>query len=261
MGTDSAGRRKRHRQRQLFDNVAELYDACRPGYPRELVDTMVATSGVRAGSRVLEIGCGTGQLTRQLGFYGFELTAIDLGSSMIGFARRRVPEHAVEFQVSSFEDYHAPGHVLDLIVSATAFHWIDPEIAFSKAARLLVPGGWLAVLSTREHYDDPLGAALMDAWIRRSQDGGTWAKAEPPAVADAMAQSGLFDTPIVRLHTERRSVPPDMVLGLELTRATSLSYDHRTRESFRAELAALLQHSDEAGLEQRTSLTMGRALG
>jgi hypothetical protein len=63
------------------------------------------------------------------------------------------------------------------------------------------------------------------------------------------------------LRAERRSMPSDVVLGLELTRATSLSYDHQTRESFRAELAAVLQRSDEVGLEQQTSLTMGRTLG
>lgn len=163
--------------------------------------------------------------------------------------------------MSSFEDYQAPDHAFDLVVAATAFHWIDPEVAFTKTVRLLVPGGWLAVLSTGERYDDPLGAALLDAWIRRSQDGGAWAKANPPTVAEAMAKTGLFGTPVVRLHTERRSLPADMVLGLELTRATSLSYDHRTRESFRAELAALLQQSAQVGLEQHTSLTMGRTLG
>ncbi|HEV2372538.1 MAG TPA: class I SAM-dependent methyltransferase [Streptosporangiaceae bacterium] len=257
---DPDDRGKRHRQRKLFDSVAELYDSTRSGYPGEIVAAMVATSGVRAGSRVLEVGCGTGQLTRDLATYGFELTAIDLGAAMVGAARRHVPGQAVAFQVSSYEDFEAPDHTFDLVASATAFHWIDPEVAWAKAVRLLVPGGWLAVLSTGEHYDDPLGAALMDIWVRHGDDGGAWTRAAPPTVAESMSRTGLFGTPVVRLHTERRSIPAERVLGLEQTRATSLSYDTQTRESFRDELAALLGSSVDVGMAQETSLTMGQSV-
>jgi SAM-dependent methyltransferase len=176
---------------------------------------------------------------------------------MIAVARRHLPEDRVALHVSSFEDYQAPGGSFDLIVAATAFHWIDPEVAWAKAARLLVPGGWLAVLSTRERYDDPLGAALLDAWIRRSDD-LAWLKPTTVTVAEAMANTGLFATPIVEGHSERRRLASDIVLGLELTQATSLSYDGPTRESFRAELADLLRPLPEVGVEQQTSLTMAQ---
>jgi ubiquinone/menaquinone biosynthesis C-methylase UbiE len=259
MHDDVAEHRKRQAQRGLFDSVAELYDACRPGYPDELVAGMVATSGVGPGRRVLEIGCGTGQLTRQLVTYGAEFTAIDLGPSMIAVARRHLPADRVALHVSSFEDYSAPDGMFDLIVAATAFHWIDPEVAWAKIVRLLAPGAWLAVLSTREQYDDPLGAALLDAWIRRSDD-RAWLKATTATVGQAIARTGLFAAPTVRWHTERRTLPSDVVLGLELTRATSLSYDEPARESFRAEVAGLLRQFPEVGLEQRTSLTMAQAL-
>jgi ubiquinone/menaquinone biosynthesis C-methylase UbiE len=102
--------------------------------------------------------------------YGAELTAIDPGPSMIAVARRQLPEDQVALHVSSFEDYQAPDGTFDLVVAATGFHWIDPEVALAKAARLLVTGGWFAVLSTHEQYDEPLGAALLDVWIRRSDD-------------------------------------------------------------------------------------------
>jgi ubiquinone/menaquinone biosynthesis C-methylase UbiE len=259
--TDPAGQQKRHRQRRLFNSVAELYDSCRSGYPDELLTAMTGIAGLRDGSRVLEVGCGTGQLTRQLAARGFRLLAIDLGPAMIEIARRNVPAGSAEFEVSSFEDYQAASAAFQLIVSATAFHWVDPEIKWAKAARLLAPGGWLAVLSTGEHYDEPLGSTLTQAWIRRGQDGGAWAMTAPPSVAEQMERSGLFGPPVVREHAQRRSMPAGRVLGLELTRATSLSYDEATRASFRAELAALLQNSAEVGLEQRTHLTMAPVSG
>ncbi len=252
-------RQERHRLRQLFDGVAELYDACRPGYPADLVAAMVAAANVQPGRRILEIGCGTGQLTRQLVPYGAKLTAIDLGPSMIAVARRHLPEDRVALHVSSFEDYQAPDGTFDLVVAATAFHWIDPEVAWTKAARLLVPGGWLAVLFTSEQYDEPLGPALLEAWIRRSDD-RVWLKPTTMTVAQAMVTTGLFDTPIVASHAERLRLPSDVVLGLELTRATSLSYDRPTRESFRSEVADLLRQLPEVGLEQQASLTMAQVL-
>lgn len=90
---------------------------------------------------VLEVGCGTGQLTERLAGFGFSLTAIDIGPSMIATARRRLDGSAVSFQVASFEDFAAADACFDLIVSGTAFHRVDPEVKFCKSARLLRPGG------------------------------------------------------------------------------------------------------------------------
>jgi ubiquinone/menaquinone biosynthesis C-methylase UbiE len=145
--------------------------------------------------------------------YGAELTAIDPGPSMIAVARRQLPEDQVALHVSSFEDYQAPDGTFDLVVAATGFHWIDPEVALAKAARLLVTGGWFAVLSTHEQYDEPLGAALLDVWIRRSDD-RAWLEATTVTVAEAMANTGLFGTPIEKSHAERLRVPSDVVLAL-----------------------------------------------
>ena len=88
MGAETGPDRGRRRyQRTLFDAVAGLYQASRPGYPGHLVEFVAATAGLDAGSSVLEVGCGTGQLTERLAGFGFGLTAIDLGPSMIAAAR------------------------------------------------------------------------------------------------------------------------------------------------------------------------------
>jgi len=75
---------------------------------------------------VLEIGCGTGQMTRQLSGRGLDLTAIDIGAALVQGARRNVADAAVRFEVCSFEEFTADGS-FDLIVSADAFHWVDPQ--------------------------------------------------------------------------------------------------------------------------------------
>jgi len=195
-------RRKRLHQRELFDGVAELYDASRRGYPEEVIDFLVTTAVLQPGSAVLEVGCGTGQLTEQLASCSLGLTAIDIGASMVAVAKRRVERSAVSFHVVSFEAFEAAEASLDLIVSATAWQWIDPDVRFDKAARLLRPGGWLALLSMGEKYDDPFGMNLLDMWVERATDGGAWVKQRKLSDTEIVAGTGLFDVSVQKAHSE-----------------------------------------------------------
>jgi len=256
--TEQVRSRRLHR-RMLFDGIAELYEASRLGYPSDIVEFGVTTAAAGAGSAVLEVGCGTGQLTESLAGYGFRLTAIDIGPSMIAAARCRLDGSAVSLQVSSFEDFDAAGASFDLIISGTAFHWVDPDVRFRKPARLLRPGGWLALLEIVERYDDPLRAALLGMWAARG-DGtaGVW----QPHFADteAIAGTGLFETPVRKTHTQRIVRPAEAVIGVENTRATSLSWPDDIRREFTEQLRHQLRSQTEVQLTQETSLTMARAL-
>jgi SAM-dependent methyltransferase len=132
---------------QVFDDVAEAYDAVRPSYPPALVDLAMERGGLRAGSRVLEIGSGTGKLTELLVERGLLVDAVEPGPNMIAAARRRLGEGAaVAFHQGRFEDVALPEQAFEAVFSATAFHWIDPAIGWTKAASLLQPSGLLALL-------------------------------------------------------------------------------------------------------------------
>jgi ubiquinone/menaquinone biosynthesis C-methylase UbiE len=253
-------RARRRSQRTLFNGVAELYDATRPGHPAELIEFLVATADLGPGSAVLEVGCGTGQLTRDLAHRGFRLTAIDIGPAMITAARRGLDGSAVLLEVSSFEDFAGPQGGFDLIVSATAFHWIDPEVKFSKSARLLRPGGWLALLATGERYDDPIGAALHNMWVARSEGNARWAGRQLAPAADSIAGSGWFDQPVCRDHQQRTVMSADAVIGVENTRATSLSWPDDARQAFTEKLRDHLGSLAEVPLTLHTTLTMARVL-
>jgi ubiquinone/menaquinone biosynthesis C-methylase UbiE len=253
-------RSKRRHQRTLFDGVAELYEASRLGYPSDIVQFAVATAAVGAGSEVLEVGCGTGQLTQSLACYGFRLTAIDIGPSMVAAARRRLDGSALSFQVSSFEDFAAADASFDLIISGTAFHWVDPEVMFRKPARLLRPGGWLALLETGERYDDPFRAALRGMWAARGGPGRPGCRAPHFADTKVIAGTGLFETAVHKTHTQRIARPAETVVGVENTRATSLNWPDNIRREFTAELRHHLRPQTVVQLTQETSLTMARAL-
>ena len=258
-GTETGqARARRHRQRTLFDGAADLYDACRLGYPADIIEFLLATAALEAGSAMLEIGCGTGQLTEDLARSGYALTAIDIGPSMVAAARRRLAGAGVSFQVTSFEALAAPAGSFDLIVSGTAFHWLDPEVRVRKSARLLRPGGWLALLATEERYDDPFGAELLGMWVARSDDGGAWVTGAQQSDTQIIEDASVFAEPVKRTGVRQLVLPVEAVIGIESTRATSLSWPEDVRQDFAGELRYRLRSRAEVQLSQQTTLSMAR---
>jgi SAM-dependent methyltransferase len=152
-------------QGTVFDGVAEAYDEVRRGYPDALVDAALTHGGLGRGARVVEVGCGTGKLTELLARRGLEVDAVDPGARMIEVARRRVGgSPLVRFHVARFEDVELAGAPYDGLLSATAWHWIDPAVGWRKAATLLEPGGLLALLCHRNVADE--GSAELEAGFR-----------------------------------------------------------------------------------------------
>ena len=133
---------------RVFDEVAAEYDRNRPMYPDELVDQACQVAGIGDGDQVLEIGCGSGQLTRSLVARGLHVTAIEPGKSLLALARQNLEgAGAVEFVNAQFEDALLPRERFQAVFSASAFHWVDPEVGWQKAADVLVPSGTFALVS------------------------------------------------------------------------------------------------------------------
>jgi SAM-dependent methyltransferase len=134
------------RRKDSFDEVAEDYNRWRGGYPGEVIEDILSSGHVEASSRVLEIGCGTGQLSVPLADHGVELVAVEFGPNLAALAQRnlaRFPRARVE--TSSFEEFPLPAEPFDAVVVANAFHWLDPEVRLSKSAGALKPGGYLTI--------------------------------------------------------------------------------------------------------------------
>src|SRR6266480_5093053 len=132
---------------KVFDEIAAEYDRRRPAYPDELVDQACQVAGIGSGDHVLEVGCGSGQLTRGLAARGLHVTAVEPGTSLIALARQNLEgAEEVEYVNAQFEDALLPGEQFQAVFSASAFHWIDPEVSWQKAADVLVPGGTLALV-------------------------------------------------------------------------------------------------------------------
>lgn len=132
---------------QVFDEIAAEYDRHRPAYPDELIDQACQVAGIGSGDHVLEVGCGSGQLTRGLLARGLHVTALEPGASLIALARQNLAGAGeAEFLNARFEDALLPRERFAAVFCASAFHWIDPEVSWQKAADVLVPGGTLALV-------------------------------------------------------------------------------------------------------------------
>ena len=132
---------------KVFNEVAAEYDRNRPSYPDALVDHACQLARIGAGDRVLEIGCGTGQLTRSLLARGLRVTAVEPGDQLIAIAGENLRDAGdVEFVNARLEDMQLPRGRYQAVFSASAIHWVDPDLSWRKIADVLAPEGTLALI-------------------------------------------------------------------------------------------------------------------
>lgn len=122
-----------------------------PHYPQQLVDAVVARSGLTAASTLLEVGCGPGTATVSFAELGCRIVAIEPNPEFCLLAQevcQRFPN--VEVVTTSLEEWEPHQQRFDAVLAATSFHWIPPEIAYPKAAGALRENGWLILLWNKE---------------------------------------------------------------------------------------------------------------
>jgi SAM-dependent methyltransferase len=133
--------------RRIFDQDARLYDRARPDYPAAVIADLVELTRLGPGSRVVEIGPGTGQATRALAATGAAVTAVELGPELAAVLRENVRGSDVQVVTGAFEDW-TPSEPVDVVTSFTAWHWVDPAVRADRVRAALRPGGHLATVTT-----------------------------------------------------------------------------------------------------------------
>lgn len=139
----------------IFDEAANSYDQVRPGpgYPAEMIEAINAVLQGTQG-RILEIGCGTGQATLLFARQRYFITALEPRRNLAALAVKNLASFPqVDIQTTTFEDWTDAAGQYDLVLSATAFHWVSPEVRYVKSAQALGPDGWLALVWNREAED------------------------------------------------------------------------------------------------------------
>ncbi len=155
--------------RKAFDEDAANYDRFRPRYCPQLFADIIAFCGLNESKRALEIGIGASQATQPFLETGALITAVELGENLAAYSRQKFLDYPnIKIVNGCFEDYE-DGQRYDLIYSATAFHWIDPEIGYPKARRLLRKGGSLALFWNRPFAameDNPMHVEMQNVYSK-----------------------------------------------------------------------------------------------
>ena len=137
-----------------FETVAAEYERYRPDYPEEALRWSAEQLRIAAGARVLDVGAGTGKLTRGLVSLGFEVVAVEPGAPMLEQLRAAVPE--AEARLGPAESIPLPDASVAAAFAGQAFHWFDRARALPELHRVVEPGGGLTLLWNWWDERDPL---------------------------------------------------------------------------------------------------------
>jgi SAM-dependent methyltransferase len=184
---------------ESFGSDPERYDRTRPRYPEAMIKAVVTTS---PGPDFVDVGTGTGIAARQFQAAGCRVLGVEPDPRMADFARRG----GLEVEVSTFETWDPSGRTFDAVVAGQTWHWVDPVLGGEKAARVLRPGGRLAVFWNVSSFPTEAGEAFAAVYERVLPDSlaRRWATTSTAAdgysvlsakAADGMRRSGAFDEP------------------------------------------------------------------
>jgi len=219
---------------RAFGPVAEAYDRGRPDFPREAAAWLVGRDPDRPAT-VLELGAGTGKLTRALVALGHDVHATDPDPAMLAVLRRHLPD--VPTSESGAEEIPLPDRSVDVVVAGQSFHWFDHERALPEIARVLRPGGYLAlawnVRDERIPWVRKLGRAL-----------GAEAAVEDASSADAVVQSDLFGFVDEKTFSFWQGVDRESIVDMAASRSYVATLDDTARQ---ATLDAVIALYDDYG--------------
>jgi SAM-dependent methyltransferase len=139
-----------------FAKAADVYERARPSYPPESVDWLVAQTGLGPGKTVVDLGAGTGKLTRLLVPSSARVVAVE------PIAEMRAHISGAEVLDGTAESIPLPDASVDVVTVAQAFHWFDHERALPEIHRVLREDGALALFWNMRDLDDPLQRGVED---------------------------------------------------------------------------------------------------
>ncbi len=188
-----------------FARVADAYEQSRPGYPADAVLWLAGETPCD----VVDLGAGTGKLTRSLAALGHHVVAVEPLGEMLDRLRAAIP--GVTAVAGSAESMPLPDGAADVVACAQAFHWFDQEPALAEIARVLRPSGRLALVWNVRDERVPWVSELSDAMVGRTGvDRGAAAPIE---------QSGLYGPVEHATFEHTQTVDRDALRALVLSRS------------------------------------------
>jgi SAM-dependent methyltransferase len=191
--------------RRSFNEIADIYDRVRPSYPAELFDDLFPMLPTRP--KIVEVGPGTGQATKDLLARGASVVAVEIGPATAARLRSNLPSDRLHVSVGDFEVVDMVDSDADALFSATAYHWISAKAQTDRPAAVLRRGGLVAIVDLIQ-VDSPEDAGFFAASqpiYRRHGQGHTGPPAPSrgsvdPPIRAAFEADPRFDSIAVRRY-------------------------------------------------------------
>ena len=252
--------------RQAFGSNPGGYHAARPAYPDWVFEILCARCGLAPGAATFEVGPGTGTATHRLLELGANpLVAVEPDDRLAAFLRETIGDDALTVVISTFEEAVLREASFDLGLSATAFHWLDEDLALTKVARLLRPGGlWAMVWNIFGdlHRPDPFHEAtktLLNGPSSPSAGSGAM-----PFALDADARLAALERTRAFDRVEHQTRPWELTLDSDQTVALYATYSNINirpdREAVLTELGRIARDEFHGGVTRNmvTALYVAR---
>ncbi len=230
------------KESEMFDKAAEYYDKFRPGYPKELIETMVEKTQLNDKSKTLEIGAGSGKATEYFKNYGFSIKCIEPGENLVKNGQIKYKEYSnIKFECGRFEELELASEKYEVIFAAQSFHWIPQPIGYQKCADMLKENGFLALFwNMYLTYDNDADNDLL----KLSNKYGGFAdfvneeqcENRIGSIVNTIKDSGLFETPTVHKHLWKQKYTADEYYGFVLTGNRFLQLPDEVKEMAREEI-------------------------
>ncbi|TSA28217.1 class I SAM-dependent methyltransferase [bacterium] len=249
-------------RKTVFDQVAKDYDEVRPGYPQKLIEDIISISAIPRDGRILEIGCGTGQATIPFAKRGYSMTCLDIGKELAALATQKCRHYPkVHIHTISFEDWQPEFNSFDLVISATAFHWIPPEVAYPKVAQILKDSGYIAIFSNLHPtpYTDffqSVQKVYRDIVLEWKDPGeGQSTEDKIKFTENCISRTCLFKKVLVKRYSLAKEYKTDQYIRLLNTYSDHRCLDQRRRSKLFSAIRALIE-SEYGGKIIRPYLTV-----
>ncbi|OPJ63601.1 GNAT family N-acetyltransferase [Clostridium oryzae] len=252
-------------KRLTFNENVKNYDKWRPTYCKELFEEIINYSNLNQNSKVIEVGIGTGQATGPFLKAGCELMAVELGESLAEYSKDKFKDYK-NFSVynTSFENFKCEDNSIDLLYSATAFHWIPEEVGYPKILKLLKENGILALFWNKPFVareNDQLHQRIQSIYQKYRYSGEKMIENDVEryrSISKKIQSYGFRDVEVKLYHQTREFSSSDYISLL------NTYSDHRTmpehiKKLFESEIEnAILEYDDVIKIYDTIDLYLAR---
>ncbi len=238
---------------QAFLGTAEYYSRYRVPYPEELLNRLLRDAAVTGNGRLVDLGCGTGEIAVPLSRHFQEVLAVDVDPEMVRQARARaraLGRDNIAWFVQRAEDFDAPPESAELVTVGSAFHWMDRPLVAQHSRRWLAPHRWLAILGSNSTWTgtapwQAVARKVIQKWLGEQRRAGSGTFSTPVLPHEAIVAEAGFE----EVREFKLSVPHTWTLDAFVGYLYSTSFASRavlgsTVADFEADMRRALREHD-----------------